>query len=582
MTDSNVHRGTQIAVDVRGSSERSANSIAPLKTLDDLLKSLAENPNGAFPMLRTTCSLLAAYIGKPITEITIASVNDSRKDFRGFLESRKYTEASIRSYVNYLRILINQAGVLGWSAGNSVPEIWQKVLNLARAEKCEELAIHLSHIRKRPQDVLSADVDAWVQKVIREDRTYRSATLEKGHFWRLLRAQGCTEQLPLCLLREKGYGVPVADFPAGLKKEVLELLRWKRAEFAMDRPTNARIRAVTSRGLKDMICQLYGFAVDICGEADITSLPQLVQKQIVWRFVDWKINERKVKAQGVKLQISRLSAAMRQHPNYRALDHSWLKILLDGLPIEHESELKRRKAAKYVEYKVLESIAEQINAERSKAQKKGPWRLALHVRNELLMRWLPILPWRQRNVRECRISGPDPNLFRQKISPFSDVDKPEWLMQAESKNPEEEFWQFHFNPDETKTGIDVQAVLPRSLISLLEEYLRDHRANLLKGPDPGTLFLNEKGRPMTEDQITVLVGDLTQMYGGKRVTPHPFRDVVAFTWLKAHPKDYLTLSKILWHADVNTTIRMYGSRFNESCGVTAMDSWLEEREKKGK
>jgi integrase len=455
-------------------------------------------------------------------------------------------------------------------------------MKLVSGKKCEELAIHLSQIRKKPQDVTIEDVDAWVQQVIMDDQTYRGATSQKGRFWRLLRACGCTEQLPLCLTREKGYGIPLDKLPTQLKREVTELLSWKGAEFALGRRNSARIRKVSSDGLRHTICQLYGFATSICGETSIATLPQLLQKSIVWRFLEWKINERKVKPQGLRLQISRVFAAMGQHPAYKSEDLSWLKELLDGLPTEHESELKRRKAVKYVEYKVLESIVEQIHAERRDAEKKGPWRLALEVRNELLMKWLPILPWRQRNVRECRIGGPNPNLFRARILPFSDIDRPEWVLREELKNPGADFWQFHFNPDETKTGIDVQAILPRQLISLLEEYLRGHRKNLLRGADPGTLFLNQNGRPMTEDQVTVVVGDLTQTYCGKRVTPHPFRDIVAFTWLKEHSKDYLTLSKMLWHADVNTTVRMYGSRFNESCGVSAMDSWLEKREARAK
>jgi integrase len=273
---------------------------------------------------------------------------------------------------------------------------------------------------------------------------------------------------------------------------------------------------------------------------------------------------------------------MRQHPKYSSLDHGWLKVLLDGLPAEPESEKKRRKANKYLEYEALESIAGEIHAGRNLAVKKGPWYLALQVRNELLMKWLPILPWRQRNVRECRIGGPNPNLFRSKIPPFSDIDKPEWVIEDERKNPDAEFWQFRFNYEETKTGIDVHAILPRPLIGPLEEYLRDFRHRMLRGPDPGLLFVNQAGRPMTEDQVTVAVGDLTQQYAGKRVTPHPFRDIVAFTWLKHHPKDYLTLSKLLWHADVKTTINEYGSRFNESCGVSAMDAWLQERGAKSK
>ena len=67
---------------------------------------------------------------------------------------------------------------------------------------------------------------------------------------------------------------------------------------------------------------------------------------------------------------------------------------------------------------------------------------------------------------------------------------------------------------------------------------------------------------------------------GTVLSPHLFRDVVAYTWLKEHPKDFLTLSKMLWHSNINTTIKTYGSRFNESSGVSAMESWLDEREAK--
>ena len=62
------------------------------------------------------------------------------------------------------------------------------------------------------------------------------------------------------------------------------------------------------------------------------------------------------------------------------------------------------------------------------------------------------------------------------------------------------------------------------------------------------------------------------------MTPHLFRDIFAYAWLKEHPQDYLTLSKILWHKNINITIDTYGGRFNESSGVCATEAWLEERE----
>ena len=157
------------------------------------------------------------------------------------------------------------------------------------------------------------------------------------------------------------------------------------------------------------------------------------------------------------------------------------------------------------------------------------------------------------------------------------MELPAWAIEEQQQNPKAEFWQFHFSEDETKTGCEVHALLPRQVIPLLEEYMSAFRADLIAGVDPGTLFLNEIGSPMALKTVTDLVSQLTFLHGGIRVTPHLFRDIVAHAWLKHHPKDYLTLSKHLWHASPNEVIKTYGSRFNESSGVCMMESWLENR-----
>jgi hypothetical protein len=229
-----------------------------------------------------------------------------------------------------------------------------------------------------------------------------------------------------------------------------------------------------------------------------------------------------------------------------------------------------------MDYRDVESIPARIRAQRISLPKDRSSTAALVV-DELLLKWLATLPWRQRNLRECRITGPAPNLFKAKVAPFSEIDKPKWLLETEKTNPNIEVWQFHFGRDETKTGIEVSAVLPRILVPLLEEYLADYRSLLVKGVDPGTLFLNREGRSISITEMTDRVSSITLRYGGNRVNPHLLRDILAFAWLKAHPQDYLTLSKLLWHSNINTTIRIYGSRYNESSGVCAMEAWLEDR-----
>jgi hypothetical protein len=55
------------------------------------------------------------------------------------------------------------------------------------------------------------------------------------------------------------------------------------------------------------------------------------------------------------------------------------------------------------------------------------------------------------------------------------------------------------------------------------------------------------------------------------------RDIFAFCWLERHAEDFLTLSKVLWHRDIKTTIRTYGDKFGESHGLRRVEEWLDRR-----
>lgn len=569
--------GTQTALDVHDASGCFASQGRKLKTLRDLFDIFNENPPRSLSMLRATWSLLAVYLEMPSDQIMIDSVFEHKEGFPRFLESRKYARNSVRSYANYERIILKKAEELGWNPEEAYPEAWRGALALAPDYKCADIAMYLARVRKMPADVRIQDVDSWVQLKTEQGRSYKHMQSRRTSFWRLLRDCGCTEQNPISILREKDYGIPLEQLPPSLRGELTELLRWKQALFALGRPKDGRYRATSGRNLREVLCGLIGFAVNIAGEAHVTSLSQIATESMIGAYVEWRLNVRAVKGTSVQQNLRLLSAALQQHPKYKSVDFSWFKPLIDSIPVEPESELRDRKAEKYVEYEVVAAIPSKIRADRFRAAKKGVDHVALYVMQELLMSWLVTLPWRQRNIRECRIEGSFPNLFKGKIPPFSDIDKPQWVKDEESNNPLAEFWQFKFSSDETKMGNQVRALLPQQLIPILDEYLQNHRPHLLKGSDPGTLLVNGKGKSMSKSEMISIVSELTMRYSGRRVTPHPFRDIVAFTWLKAHPADFLTLSKMLWHLNVTTTIKVYGGRFNESSGVCAMEAWLNER-----
>jgi len=580
MSTSILQNGSEIAIDVRDSSAISVSAQGRPRTLGDLLTLWAENPPREEPMLSTTCARLADFFQMSVEDISIDAVHQSKKGFRPFLEGRKYEENSVRTYVNHVRILINSAEAAGWEPTDPTSEDWRRVIALSAGQNCADLARHLAAVKKSPREVTIEDVDQWVQVAAQQDLSYGRAIEKRRWFWRILRDCGYAKNLPKCILREKNYGIALEDFPTELKTEVANLLKWKQADYRWDRPKNAHHRPPTAKRLRHIICAVYGYVANIRKDTGIASLAELAQPHIIGGYVEWCMDEREVKGQTLQRNLRLLSGVMNQHPNYVALDRKWFKSLIDNIPTEPKSVLKKRKAEKYLPYTTVQGIPTKIRAGRAAAAKKSRKRVAIVVRNELLLFWLTVLPWRQRNIRECRIGGPAPNLFKGPVPANSDIDLPPWAVQEQQENPAAEFWQFHFTEDETKTGCAVDALLPRQLIKPLEEYLNEYRGNLLSGADPNTLFLNEIGDAMTCGQVTELVSAMTLRHEGTRVTPHLYRDIFAYAWLKEHSKDFLTLSKIFWHSTPNEVIRTYGGRFDESSGVCSTEAWLDEREAK--
>jgi len=275
--------------------------------------------------------------------------------------------------------------------------------------------------------------------------------------------------------------------------------------------------------------------------------------------------------------LGTICAALKEHPSYKDLKFDWLDELIQGIPYEPESKRRERKELKYLPYDTVADIPRRIHQTRLDAATRGPKALAYVVHDELLIQWLNVLPWRQRNIRECRIGlkSKGANLFKAEIEQWDNIQKPKWVEEALKTNPREQFWQYHFGEDETKNGREVRSILPRRLLLLLEEYLQHHRAHVLNGSDPGTLFVNRDGNRLIDHQVTSLISNLTLRHAGRRVTPHIFRDIWAYWWLASHPEDYLTVSKKLWHRNIQTTLRIYGCKFDEAQADARVEDYLD-------
>jgi hypothetical protein len=533
--------GTQIAQELPSPSQKFASASSTARKVDALVQELKQRPPEWLPskhlkLILTTCSRLVDFFGRSLDEITLLEVLENRTRFRRFLEERRYRPQSIRTYVASVRRLLDSAEEFGWDVADELPLAWRPIFRKAQEKPIRDMILHLAHIAKSPSDLTEADTDNWVALMTSEGRAFGPATVTKNRLWRLLRRDGHTEVTPVALKRESKYGIPLKAFPDALRTEVAKLLHWKQAPFSPGRPKNGRIRPVSAAHLEEFISKLFGFAVNVLGKMDIHSLPELVDRSLLESFTAWAMNERQVKGTSLTRDFKTLYAAMRYHPSYQSINLSWFKPFVDSIPTEgdHESRVER-KARHYLKYEDVASIPRDIHSDRMRAEESrdgNPARLAMEG---LLIRFLVTFAWRQRNLRECRVTGPRPNLFKGPIPPNAPIDIPNWVGNELAENPNAEVWQVRFSPDETKTKNQVHVIVPRTLIAPLEEYLSIYRPHLVRDRDPGTLFVTGGGRAFSQRELGNLVGRITAKYRGVRVTPHLFRDILAFAWLHFLP-----------------------------------------------
>ena len=386
--------GTEIAQPVRRAS-RLDTCARKIDSLADLLDIFASAPPKSAAMLRSTCSLLCGFLNAPPNDVSIGALLTIRDGFKLHLEARHYKPNSVRTYLHQLHLILTHAQRLGWQPAQALTPDWLPLLKTPLGSDSAPLIEFLNRERIPPVMVTEHDIDRWRNDVVKAGHSLNYASRNRRTLWNLLKEHGFVSNLPLQHTRVLRYGTPLADLPDELRHEIQELLTWKLAPYALDRPQDARHRAVTANTLRIVICGIHGFATRIAQLGSFSRLAGLVDRSVIEAFVHWKLNEQRVKPQSIHHDLRLLCAVIRQHPKTKIIETGWLQQLLDGLPIEDRSLLEERKAQAYIDYQSVERIPDALRQSRISSAYFTDYRSAQLAMHELLIKWLTLLPWRR-------------------------------------------------------------------------------------------------------------------------------------------------------------------------------------------
>jgi excisionase family DNA binding protein len=475
----------------------------PLVCLGDLLRLLPKRPGGGGngAAIHSAAAKFLIFSGSSAEATPIHLLETERERFVDFLKSRHHTPETVRSYTYCINLLLRAARDHGWETPPQIlPPDWVAVMALTRQKEVQSIIRFAAQCNKGPSTFSEDDLREWCQARIQAGRSLSSCKGNMTLFRSLMSLPVLSHLHPLIQKAPVHYGTPVRKMHEALRREIEDLLSYLSDELEFDRPGEA-LRKATVDGRRGILERLVGFVENIQGCPRVEALSNVLTKEIITQYIKWATKERGVLGESMFTGFSGIHASISKHPKYVHLDLGWLPAALRKLPRVTQSEIDRRKEKRCISFEAANAIPGRIRKARMLAKNQSAFEVALSLRNELLMLWLIILPWRQRNLRECRLSGgTHTNLYFAAIPKHSSASQPDWLIEQEKGEPGKAVWQIYFSKDETKSKNEIKGFLPHELVVVLEEYL-NRRTALIPGgkPDPGTLFVNENGHSMEVD-----------------------------------------------------------------------------------
>jgi hypothetical protein len=194
-------------------------------------------------MLAATAAHVAIYLGEPPERIQIRTLLEVRPGLRAHLKDRGFKRNSIRTYCCHVGILLQRARELGWAeCSPQLVAAWREVREVVKeAVGCKRVVDYAMARRILPRDFTEAHLAEWGQAAVDTGFVYEYVRIIKARFRRLIFEAGLNQMIPgIRPPFDNSYGVAFDELPNPLHDQVIDLLKWKMAEFAPGRPRRAK------------------------------------------------------------------------------------------------------------------------------------------------------------------------------------------------------------------------------------------------------------------------------------------------------------------------------------------------------
>jgi hypothetical protein len=475
--------------------------------------------------------------------LTVSEVVENETVFLDYLSGRKFSPSTKAQLPSNRHALLRHARKLGFSPRSfAILDEWEPIKSALPAI-CSVIVQNAIERNRRPIEFCNADISVWANTTLAAGRQYVYVRNMKSAFLTGVRESGLQSQLPqldVATRRLPAFSVRVDDMPLSLSDEIGEIVesRHERAELGFIRMSRS-----TASNIVDHFEEVIGYAIRIRGMKNLDSIRQLLVEPFMMDFAFFLHDERKCSRATVVGRLGRMFSTIKCSPAFEGVDLSWVPNIYSKLRGEPESALKGRRRKRYTAFRKLAVVPEQMRIERAAGSHRSPKSLGWKIRDELLLSCLILAQYPPHFVREAVLGV---NLFKAPIPHADSQFKiPSWVHECLEKDPNATFWQFHYKSEQ---GEVFRGLVLRQIASLLDLYISQHRPLLIgSSVDPGTVFFTRSIAAYSSGLFGQHVGNLTQRYAGKYVTPKAIQNSFAYRWREKFGADRdATLAKIQW------------------------------------